>query len=156
MANYLGVDVGYKRIGLSIGSSDLMIALPIPALIINNNIDSFQDLAKVVKDNRIDVVVFGHPLNMDGSIGNMAKYVDTFIANFRKYVPADVEFIKSDERLTSQQAETERHAVRFESAKKKRNNRRRGVIDSNAAAIILQDYMDELTRGLVSNKQKNR
>ncbi len=151
MTNYLGVDIGYKRIGLSVGSSDLMVALPLTALVVSTHIDPVYELAKIIQAMRIDVVVFGYPFHMNDSISPMAKYVDSFIENLKKYVPVDVSFIKSDERLTSVQAENDRLALlndRFESAKRKRTNRRKGVVDSNAAAIILQDYLDELSCGL--------
>lgn len=147
MTSYLGVDLGRKRIGLSVGDDRLSLALPIPALVIGENADPVFELARIVQERRIDIVVFGYPLNMDGSVGDMAEYVDSFIDSLKKNVPSGVKFVKSDERLTSNQAEEDQKMYRkgrFESVKKKRKNRKSGMIDSNAAAIILQDYLDEL------------
>lgn len=147
MTNYLGVDIGRKRIGLSIGSDDLMMALPSSAVICNSRSESLSELSRIVYDLKIDVVVFGYPFNMDGSVGTMAEYVDLFISDFRLHIPTNIILVKFDERLTSAQAESDiriKMGKNFESAKHKRDNRRKGVIDSNAAAIILQDYLNEL------------
>lgn len=148
MTNFLGVDIGRKRIGLSIGSSDLMIALPVSAILVENRISALSDLVRVVREKRIDVIVFGYPINMDGSIGESARYVDAFVADFQEHIDPKVRIIKSDERLTSHQAEEVKKDFRknrYESAKKKRSNRAKGTTDSCAAAIILQDYFDELS-----------
>jgi RNase H-fold protein (predicted Holliday junction resolvase) len=85
---------------------------------------------------------------MDGSASNMSAYVDEFVLDLRRLVGDAMKFVIFDERLTSSQAETDLRVARgkkFESHKRKRELRKSGAIDSNAAAIILQDYFDELT-----------
>ncbi len=151
MTNYLGVDIGHKRIGLSIGSSELMFALPIRALLVGNHLDALQKLANVIKERCIEVVVFGYPFNMDDTISKMAQYVDLFINDFYQYIPSTVKVVKFDERLTSVQVKISRqryYSKNFESRKKKQKSRLKGIIDSNAAALILQDYFNEIVLNL--------
>ncbi|HNX05415.1 MAG TPA: Holliday junction resolvase RuvX [Opitutales bacterium] len=136
--NHLGIDYGEKRIGLSFGD-DIGVAVPIPAAVEPVFEARMEHIAAVVKARRIGHLVVGYPYNMDGSIGFKAREVDDFIAKLeaRFGLPVD----RVDETLTS-------HAV--ESASKKgrkgveavRRDRARGTVDSGAAAIILQDYLD--------------
>jgi RNase H-fold protein (predicted Holliday junction resolvase) len=77
----------------------------------------------------------------------MSAYVDEFVRALGKLVGDAVKFVEFDERLTSSQAEADLRVARgekFESHSHKRKLRKLGVIDSNAAAIILQDYFNEL------------
>jgi putative Holliday junction resolvase len=147
MANYLGLDIGRKRVGLSRGDGDLKMALPVRAVLSHNRETCLREIAAVIHEFSIDVAVAGYPINMDGFGSEMSAYVDEFVAGLKGLVGDAVKFITFDERLTSSQAETDLRAARgekFESPKRKRELRRSGAIDSNAAAIILQDYFDEL------------
>ncbi len=77
----------------------------------------------------------GYPLNMDGSVGFKAKEVDLFIAQIEKRFRCSVH--RMDERLSS-------HSVRQMLKEwKKKPHRKSGEIDSQAAALILQDFMEE-------------
>ncbi|MDR2721155.1 MAG: Holliday junction resolvase RuvX [Puniceicoccales bacterium] len=147
MANYLGLDVGRKRIGLSSGSDDLKIALPGCALPAHDRMFCLRKIADFISEACIEVVVVGYPFNLDGSKSNMCNYVDEFVASLKLLTEDSVTFAIFDEYLTSNQAEAELRVARgakFESRGRKRRLRRIGAIDSNAAAIVLQGYFDEL------------
>jgi putative Holliday junction resolvase len=92
-------------------------------------------LAEVVKARRATEFVVGYPYNMDGSVGFKAKEVDAFVAELRARFGLPVHLV--DETLTSYAAE--------DSIKKKdrRGVRDSGLIDSRAATIILQDFLDQ-------------
>ncbi|MDR1255419.1 MAG: Holliday junction resolvase RuvX [Puniceicoccales bacterium] len=147
MANYLGLDVGRKRVGLSSGDDTLRVAVPLTAVLTADREVCLRRIADTVHRLKISTIVVGYPLNMDNTRGAMAKYVEEFVADLRRFLGSDVAFIMGDERLTSVQAEDDLKAMgrfKFESPARKRKMRRSGAIDSNAAAIILQDYLDEL------------
>jgi putative Holliday junction resolvase len=150
MANYLGLDIGRKRVGLSRCDDGLGLALPVRAIQSMDLKKCLREIAAIVCESGIDVVVAGYPLNMDGSASEMSAYVDEFMLSLGELIGDGVELATFDERLTSSQAEADLQAARggkFESPRRKRTLRKSGAVDSNAAAIILQDYIDELGLG---------
>jgi putative Holliday junction resolvase len=130
----LGIDYGEKRIGLSYGDA-LGVAVPMPALTAATAEKRQLALAALVRARNITDFVLGLPLNMDGSTGPKAKEVEAFAAQLRTDFGLPVHFV--DERLTSYEAEetipkSRRRAVRAS-----------GLIDSRAATLILQDFLDQ-------------
>ena len=130
---FLGIDYGTRRIGLAFGD-ELGIATPLPALTDAEPAKRRAGLAAVVKQRRITELVLGYPYNMDGTAGFKAKEVDAFAESLKKELGLPVHFI--DERLTSHMAEAGMNQ------KQLREIRAQGIVDSRAAAIILQDYLD--------------
>ncbi len=131
---FLGIDPGTRRIGLATGD-ELGVATPLPALVEADAAARRAALAAVVRARRIDEIVLGYPLNMDGSAGFKAKEAESLAEELRKEFGLPVHLV--DERLTSQVAE------RGMNQKQLREVRARGVVDSRAAAVILQDYLDQ-------------
>jgi putative Holliday junction resolvase len=131
---FLGIDYGTRRIGLAAGD-ELGIATPMPALVEAEPAARRRALASVVKTRRIDEIVLGHPLNMDGSVGFKAKEIEAFAEELRAEFGLPVHLV--DERLTSHIAESGMNQ------KQLREIRAKGIIDSRAAAVILQDYLDQ-------------
>ena len=130
----LGIDFGEKRIGLSYGD-DLGVAMPLPALMDLAPRVRMEALAAVIRQRRITDLVLGHPLNMDDSAGFKAREVEAFAARLRVEFALPVHLV--DERLTSYEAEASipRH--------KRRAVRATGLVDSRAACIILQDFLEQ-------------
>ncbi|MEM9227240.1 MAG: Holliday junction resolvase RuvX [Verrucomicrobiota bacterium] len=140
--NVLGIDYGEKRIGLSFGDT-LGVAVPIPAAVEPTKAARLQHLEDEIKQRRIDALVVGYPYNMDGSVGFKAKEVDAFIDELDTRFGLPI--FRSDERLTSQQAEAGMAAIagkKRRSPKQAQAERKRGEVDSRAAALILQDFLD--------------
>jgi putative Holliday junction resolvase len=131
---FLGIDYGTRRIGLAAGD-ELGIATPIPALVEAEPAARRRALAAVVKARRIEEIVLGLPLNMDGSTGFKAKEVGAFADELRVEFGLPVHLV--DERLSSHLVESGM------SQKQLREIRGKGIIDSRAAAVILQDYLDQ-------------
>lgn len=131
---YLGIDYGAKRIGLAQGD-EIGVATPLPAVIEPAGEARWTKLAEVIRARRITEIVIGYPYNMDGSVGFKAKEVDAFVAELKTRFSLPVHLV--DETLTSYAAES--------SIKKKnlRDVRDTGLIDSRAATIILQDFLDQ-------------
>jgi putative Holliday junction resolvase len=92
-------------------------------------------LAAVIRQRRITDLVLGHPLNMDDSAGFKAREVEAFAIRLKAEFALPVHLV--DERLTSYEAEASipRH--------KRRAVRATGLIDSRAACIILQDFLEQ-------------
>lgn len=134
--NRLGIDYGTKRWGISF-SDELNIAVPLPAIIDSDIGRKWEKLAELVKMRRIREFVVGYPLNMDGSVGFKAKEIEAFAAELKESFP-DIPVELADERLTSEAA-----GIGW-SEKKKRQERKSGKLDSRAATLILQDYLDRL------------
>lgn len=131
---FLGIDYGTRRVGLAYGD-DLGIATPLPALTQAEPAKRRAALAEVVRARRITEIVIGYPLNMNGTAGFKAKEVDAFVAQLKADHGLPVHLI--DERLTSHMAEAGMNQ------KQLREIRGQGIVDSRAAAIILQDYLDQ-------------
>ncbi|MEO0795072.1 MAG: Holliday junction resolvase RuvX [Verrucomicrobiota bacterium] len=144
--NYLGIDYGEKRIGLATGDDEVRLAAPIPAAVQPTSDARFEQISEEIKRRRIGALVVGYPYNMDGTIGFKAKEVDGFIAELEKRFALPIH--RTDERLTSQVAESQMAETRRgksrskQSIKAKQQERRSGNLDSRAAALILQDYLD--------------
>ncbi len=131
---FLGIDLGTRRIGLATGD-ELGIATPLPALVEADAAARRVSLATVVKTRRIQEIVLGLPLNMDGSEGFKAREAQAFAEELRAQFGLPVHLV--DERLTSHIAESGMNQ------KQLREIRGKGIIDSRAAAVILQDYLDQ-------------
>ncbi len=131
---FLGIDYGTRRIGLATGD-ELGIATPLPALIEPELASRRRALAALVRQRRVDELVLGYPLNMDGSAGFKAKEMEALAVELRAELGLPVHLV--DERLTSHMAETGMNQ------KQLREIRAKGIIDSRAAAVILQDYLDQ-------------
>lgn len=130
----IGIDYGSKRIGLAYGD-DLGVATPLPALIEADEHQRWARLMAVLKERRATDIVIGYPLNMDDTAGFKAKEVDAFSARLRAATALPVHSI--DERLTSYEAESSI------AKSKRRALRASGLVDSRAATIILQDFLDQ-------------
>jgi putative holliday junction resolvase len=130
----LGIDPGTKRIGLAFGD-DLGLATPLPALVQPLESQRWQALAEIIRQRRVTDLVLGYPLNMDDSIGPKARETEALARRLQTEFGLPVHLV--DERLTSHEAEAsipkaQRRAVRDS-----------GVVDSRAAALILQDFLNQ-------------
>jgi putative Holliday junction resolvase len=130
----LGIDPGTKRVGLAWGD-ELGIATPLAALLEADAVKQVAQIAGLARTRRAECLVIGYPYNMDGSVGFKAKEVDGFIAALELALPG-IPIERVDERLSSHEAS------RGLSLKKERELRASGRIDSAAAALLLQDFLD--------------
>lgn len=131
----LGIDYGSRRIGLSFGD-DLGVATPLPAITESDVAKRRAALTAIAKQRRITDFVVGHPLNMDDTAGPKAKEAEAFAEELRREFGLPVHLI--DERLTSYEAES------TIAKSKRRDVRASGIIDSRAATLILQDFLDQM------------
>jgi putative Holliday junction resolvase len=133
----IGFDYGSKRLGIAV--SDLMHTVATPYTILQRQ--SFdKDLAfikKVIEEKEIGAIVFGLPLQMNGEEGDIAREVREFADKIKEHIDLPVFFW--DERLSSSAMERFLiEEVDLSRAKRKK------VLDSSAAAYILQGVLDAL------------
>lgn len=132
---YLGLDLGTKTLGLALSDQLGMIATSYKILRHNEDYDSLIPMLKeVVEDNDVKALVLGLPKNMNNSIGERGKIALKFKEKLESAFNLPV--YMQDERLTTRQAEN--LLISNDTSRKKRKK----VIDSLAATIILQSYLD--------------
>ena len=130
----LGVDPGKKNIGLAICDENQIVATPLKIL----NKSKFETLLKefnlIISENSIKGIVFGNPINMDGSMGKSHQSVNDFAVNLSKNITIPITLW--DERLSSEAAFKIINELDVNTSNKVKN------LDKNAAAFILQGAID--------------
>ncbi|MCC2599513.1 Holliday junction resolvase RuvX [Sphingobacterium sp. FBM7-1] len=127
-------DYGTKRIGIAVTDPMKLIATPL-ATVHPKDIWTFLD--NYIKDEDVETFVVGKPLQMDGTASQSAQHIVGFIRKLKKVYPG-IQIIEIDERFTSKIASR----VIAESGLKKSKRQEKGLVDSVAATIILQTYME--------------
>ena len=137
----LGVDLGERRIGLAVSDASRTLARPLHAIEpAGSTAERVEALLREVADleceeDGLDGIVVGLPRALDGSAHEQTERVLTFVAALRARATLVVEL--QDERLSSREAE------RRLAAREKDWRKRKSKLDAAAAAVILQDYLDE-------------
>ena len=132
----IGLDLGSKRIGVSICDDKQLIATPLKTINRNSLKDLVDELKLIVDENDIKGIIVGNPLNMDGSSGRSAQSVKDTTENIEKNL--DIPICLWDERLSTV------GAFNLSSQLDINVNKREKKIDENAAAFILQGALDFL------------
>ena len=133
---FIGLDLGSKRIGVSICDEKQSIATPFKTINKTNTNELIDELKMIIKDNNIGGIVVGNPVNMDGSLGRSAQSVNDVASNISKSI--DLPVILWDERLSTV------GAFNLSSLLDVNVSKRVKTIDQNAAAFILQGAIDFL------------
>ena len=132
----IGLDLGSKRIGVSICDDKQLIATPLKTLNRNSLKDLIDELKLIINENDIKGIVVGNPLNMDGSSGRSAQSVKDTTENIEKNL--DIPICLWDERLSTVGAFNLSSQLDINVSKREKK------IDENAAAFILQGALDFL------------
>lgn len=134
MGRVLGIDYGSRRVGLALSDPTKTIASPLITLEQDGLGEWWQQLASIIRDQAVDVIVVGYPLTMRGSASKQTVSVEKFIAELRERYAIPV--YRYDERLTSVAA---RRNLAQRGTKTKID---KGIVDKIAAALLLQDFID--------------
>lgn len=133
---YLGLDLGSRTLGISISDITCTVATSYKTIKHNEEYNRLvNEVASLVKEEDIKAIVLGFPKNMDNTIGIKGKLSISFKEKLEKKLKIPVYL--QDERLTTRQAESV--LIKNDTSRKKRKK----VIDSLAATIILQSYLDK-------------
>ncbi len=134
----LALDVGRKKIGLSISKSELISE----EFCTINYLDQKKAIVEIIfliKKNNIDKIVIGMPKNMDGTDSDMTKYVLDFVEIFKEKINLynlKIKIFLEDERLTTKEAENLlfKKGLSIDTIKKRK--------DQFSAKLILDQYLD--------------
>jgi putative Holliday junction resolvase len=133
---FIGLDLGSKRIGVSICDERQSIATPYKTINKTNTNELIDQLKVIIEENNIGGIIVGNPVNMDGSLGRSAQSVNDVASNISKSI--DLPVILWDERLSTV------GAFNLSSLLDVNVSKRVKTIDQNAAAFILQGAIDFL------------
>lgn len=133
---YLGLDLGSKTLGISISDTTNTIASVYTTLRFSedNNLDTLDELKKIIEDNNITTLVLGLPKNMNNTLGPRALITLEYKEKLEQEL--NIEVILCDERLTS--VISNNVLIDADISRKKRKKK----VDGMAAVIILQGYLD--------------
>jgi putative Holliday junction resolvase len=134
----MGLDLGTKTIGLSLSDVERRLASPLDTIKRVKFSADAEALLTRAANFEVHALVFGLPLNMDGSEGPRAQATRAFMRNLRKLTPLPFAFW--DERLST--AAVTRELIAQDASRAKRAE----VVDRMAAAYILQGALDRLAR----------
>lgn len=134
----MGLDLGTKTIGLALSDVERRLASPLDTIRRVKFSQDAEALLARTRDFDVQALVFGLPLNMDGTAGPRAQATRAFMRNLRKLTPLPFAFW--DERLST--AAVTRELIAQDASRAKRAE----VVDRMAAAYILQGALDRLSR----------
>ncbi len=134
MARILALDYGKKRTGVAVTDPLQIIATGLETVDTNELIGY---LKKYMINEPVEKVLIGYPLNMDESPTDATPLVDKFIPKFQHVFP-NLPIEKADERLTSKMASAAISGMGL----KKKARERKDLIDTVAAVIMLQEYLE--------------
>lgn len=133
MARILAIDYGLRRVGIAVTDPMQMIAQPLETV---DTGKIWEYLDKYFKSEQVETIVLGFPKNMDGSDTDATIPVLEFEAKLKERFPI-VHLARVDERLTSRMAKQ----TLLEAGYKKKDRRNKKLVDTVAAALILQTYL---------------
>ena len=132
----IGLDLGSKRIGVSICDEKQLIATPLKTITRNTLNELIIELKEIIDENNIKGIIIGNPLNMDGSSGRSTQSVKDTSQKIEENI--NIPICLWDERLSTV------GAFKLSSQLDINVSKREKKIDENAAAFILQGAIDFL------------
>ncbi|MBN1301371.1 MAG: Holliday junction resolvase RuvX [Melioribacteraceae bacterium] len=129
----LGLDYGKKRIGIAVTDPLRIFAYPLETL--SNDSNFWSNFDKIINQFDIEKIVVGYPVKEDGSKTDVTGAVEKFAGELNKKYKYEIVYV--DERYSS--AIAKERVISSVVSKKKRRNK--GLLDKNAAAVILEDYL---------------
>ena len=136
----LGIDLGTKNIGISVSDAMLFSATPLTTIRHEKFTKTAEELAKLIQEKNVGVVVIGLPINMNGTEGPKCQSTRDFADNLLKsdVFDSELSIVFQDERMST--CAVERAMIEGDLSRK----RRKEVIDKSASAFILQGVLDRL------------
>lgn len=131
---YLGIDHGNVRIGVAISDPTGLLARPLQIVKHVSRSEDASLIARIAQNEGCQAIVVGLPLDADGGHGPRARSVNRFIVELQSQ--SELSVIAWDESHSSQ------HALQASISRGERKKKRQEAMDDQAAAIILQDYLD--------------
>jgi len=134
MARILGIDHGKKRTGVAISDEAGVVATPLALVEAGARSAVIKEICRLVEEYGAEEIVVGMPLNLDGTKGRRAADAERFAQALARATGLPVH--TWDERFSTMAVSRVLREADIS------RSRRKGVLDSNAAAYILQGYLD--------------
>ena len=132
----LGIDFGTKRVGIAITDPLRIFAYALVTITNDNNF--WKVFNQLLVDYEIETIVLGYPLKESGKRSSSTELIEKFKEILENNT--NIPIVLSDERYSSVIAKQQI----LESVKSKKKRQDKGLVDKNAAAIILQEYLDSI------------
>lgn len=134
---YMGLDLGTRTLGISLSDKSKLIASTYKTIRFDDSdYDSIlPEIKKIVMEQDVSKIILGLPKNMNNSIGDRGLITLNFQKKLMEYL--DIEVVMQDERLST--VEATNYMIEADVSRKKRKKK----VDSLAANIILQTYLDK-------------
>ena len=142
----MALDIGTKRIGVALSDYLQVLATGHSCISRVPEENAINEIKKIAKQNNVEKIIVGVPLNMDGTKGFQADDCLTFARNFKD----DFELAFEDERLTSEQAEENLREKKIDFRKNK------GLVDIESACIILEQYMGKYRQEKIMPEENSK
>jgi putative Holliday junction resolvase len=131
----LGLDIGDRRIGVALSDPEGILASPFTIVDRVDDSQALEAIKDIINKQQVGRIVVGLPRSLDGSLGKQVQKVKEFTQKLSEHIKIPVEY--RDERLTTVMAE------RLKRASGGKKTREKARHDAQAAALILQGYLDE-------------
>lgn len=128
--NHVCLDIGERRIGVAVADSGVRIAVPFETILVDGS--ELEAIAVIMQQQETDTIVLGYPRNQQGDATAQSTYVEQFAEKLNQM---GYTVVFQDESLTSVLAE--------QRLKESGKPYEKGDIDRHAAAIILQDFLEQ-------------
>jgi putative Holliday junction resolvase len=135
----LALDVGDRRIGAAVSDPTGLLARPLAIITRRGTAADIEAVCKLAEEHKAAKVIVGLPLSLDGRVGPQAERVKDFAGKLGTSLSIPLEL--RDERFSTATVKEQR----LESGRKMK--KRRAPDDAEAAAVILQSYLDEIGAG---------
>jgi len=147
-STYIAFDFGMKKMGIAIGQDITNIASPLDPVVMKNGIPEWNALKKLIEEYRPTTIILGKPNVKNKSSETLMKMIEAFKGKLETDLNQNVEWAL--EHLTTEDAKEKLKLQRQEGILSRKIMK--GQVDSMAAAIFLQDWMNQrLNNGLVSS-----
>jgi len=133
---YLGIDYGTVRIGIALSDPSAIIATPLTTVKAKPDKNAIAEITRICDEKKVEQIIIGLPLHMNGDEGESAKGARKLGTEIMEATNLEVHYI--DERLSTVSADKALLEGNV------RGEKRKAKVDSVAAAIILQTYLDRI------------
>lgn len=144
----LGIDYGDRRIGVAVSDINQEVVFPREYILNEGDLaEVIQKIKELCEQEKVTLIVVGLPLNMEGKDSEQTLKVREFVDSLKEVV--DAKIVLHDERLTTRRSDVILTSINKRS---RREGAKKEEIDSIAASLILQNYLDLL--GKSQGKEK--
>ena len=134
----LGIDLGDARTGVALSDISGFLASGVGTIKSTSFLKTAEEVVKIAKEKDVSLIVLGHPINMNGTLGPRSEKAQAFAKHLQEI--SGIEVVLQDERLSTANAHTMLNLTNT------RGEKRKSIIDEMSACLILQSYLDSRRR----------